>query len=264
MSALEICFAGLVAALGLMTLLWLASLALRNASIVDIFWGAGFVMLGWLYFVLAPQGLPARKLLGALLVTVWGLRLSFYIFARNRGQGEDFRYVVMRQAGGASWWWQSYFKVFVLQGVLMWLISAPLLAAQVGPANSLTILAGAPCMAAGVLVWAVGFFFEAVGDWQLARFRADPANKGRVMNRGVWRYTRHPNDFGDAAQWWGFFLIALAAGGWLTVFSPLLMTFLLVRVSGKTLLEKSMAQRHGYREYIEGTSGFVPWFPRRR
>ncbi len=264
MSALEICFAGLVAALGLMTLLWLASLALRNASIVDIFWGAGFIMLGWLYFVLAPQGLPASKLLGALLVTVWGLRLSLYIFARNRGKGEDFRYAAMRQAGGTSWWWQSYFKVFALQGVLMWLISAPLLAAQIGTANSLTILAGAPCMAAGVLVWAGGFFFEAVGDWQLARFRADPANKGRVMNRGVWRYTRHPNYFGDAAQWWGFFLIALAAGGWLTVFSPLLMTFLLVRVSGKTLLEKSMAQRHGYREYIEGTSGFVPWFPRRR
>lgn len=258
MSALEIYFTGLAAALGLMTLLWLVSLMLRNASIVDIFWGAGFVMLGWLYFLLMPQGLLARKLLIAALVTVWGLRLSLYIFARNRGMGEDFRYVAMRQAGGASWWWQSYFKVFVLQGVLMWLISAPLLAAQLGATSGLTLLDGL-----GVLVWAVGFTFEAAGDWQLARFKADPANKGRVMNRGVWRYTRHPNYFGDAAQWWGFFLIALAAGGWVTILSPALMTFLLVRVSGKALLEKSMAERPGYREYIESTSGFVPWFPRR-
>jgi len=147
--------------------------------------------------------------------------------------------------------------VFVLQGLLMWLISAPLLAAQIGTTASLTILDGL-----GVVIWAIGFFFEAAGDWQLARFKADPANKGKVMNRGVWRYTRHPNYFGDAAQWWGFFLIALAAGGWMTVLSPILMTFMLVRVSGKALLEKSMEKRPGYRNYIESTSGFIPWFPR--
>ena len=134
-------------------------------------------MLGWLYFLLAPQGLPARKLLIAALVTIWGLRLSLYIFARNRGtlaphgaqrsagEGEDFRYVAMRQAAGASWWWQSYLKVFVLQGVLMWLISAPLLAAQTGATPSLTILDGL-----GALVWAIGFCFEAADDWQLSRF----------------------------------------------------------------------------------------------
>ncbi len=140
----------------------------------------------------------------------------------------------MRQAAGASWWWQSYLKVFVLQGVLMWLISAPLLAAQSGATPRLTILDGL-----GALVWAIGFCFEAAGDWQLSRFKADPAHKGQVMNRGLWRYTRHPNYFGDASQWWGFFLIALAAGGWITVLSPILMTFLLVRVSGKALLEKA-------------------------
>lgn len=256
MNDLGIYLAGLAAALGLMTLLWLVSLALRNSSIVDIFWGAGFVVLGWLYFVLAPQGLPERKLLITLLVTIWGLRLSFYIFIRNRGKGEDFRYVAMRQAAGSSWWWRSYLNVFVLQGVLMWLISAPLRAAQTGVTESLTTLDFM-----GVVVWAIGFFFEAVGDWQLARFKADPTNKGKVMNRGVWRYTRHPNYFGDAAQWWGFFLIALAAGGLTTIYSPILMTYLLVRVSGKALLEKSMEQRPGYREYVETTSGFVPWFP---
>lgn len=257
MNPISLYLVGLAAALGLMTVLWLVSLALRNASIVDIFWGAGFVVLGWLYFLLAPEGFPARKLLIGVLVTVWGLRLSLYIFSRNRGKGEDFRYVAMRQAGGSRWWWQSYLQVFILQGVLMWLISAPLLAAQIGATTGLTILDGL-----GVIVWVIGFFFEAVGDWQLARFKADPANRGKVMNRGVWRYTRHPNYFGDAAQWWGFFLIALAAGGWMTLLSPILMTLLLVRVSGKALLEKSLEQRPGYREYIEATSGFVPWFPR--
>ncbi len=258
MSAFQIYLMGLAAALGLMTLLWLASLALRNSSIVDIFWGAGFVVLGWLYFLLVPQAFPARKLLIGILVAIWGLRLSLFILSRNRGKGEDFRYVAMRKAAGVQWWWQSYLKVFVLQGILMWLISAPLLAAQLGVSSGLTILDGL-----GVLIWAIGFFFEATGDWQLARFKADPANKGKVMNRGVWRTTRHPNYFGDAAQWWGFFLIALAAGGWITVLSPILMTFLLVRVSGKALLEKSMEQRPGYREYVETTSGFIPWFRRK-
>jgi steroid 5-alpha reductase family enzyme len=256
MSAIAIYLPGLAAVIGLMSLLWLVSLALRNASIVDIFWGAGFVVVGWLYFFLAEQGALERKLLLGALIAIWGLRLSLYILARNLGKGEDFRYVAMRQAAGAGWWWQSYFKVFALQGALMWLISAPLLAGQIGatPAG-LTILDGL-----GVLVWAVGFFFEAVGDWQLARFKADPANRDQVMNRGVWRYTRHPNYFGDAAQWWGFFLIAAAAGGWITVFAPILMTFLLVRVSGKALLEKSLNGRPGYREYVETTSGFIPWF----
>ncbi len=257
MDFLSIYLLGLAAALGLMTLLWLASLALRNASIVDIFWGAGFVVLGWLYLALTPPAAGERKLVLAALVTIWGLRLSLYIFFRNRGKGEDFRYVAMRRAAGAGWWWQSLFKVFVLQGVLMWFISAPLLAGQLGTKPGLTIFDGL-----GVLAWAVGFFFEAAGDWQLARFKADPANRGQVMNRGVWRYTRHPNYFGDAAQWWGFFLIALAAGGWMTIFSPILMTFLLVRVSGKALLERSMNERPGYREYVESTSGFIPWFPR--
>ena len=258
MDVISIYLLGLAAALGLMTLLWLVSLARRDASIVDIFWGAGFVVLGWLYFAWTPDGFGPRKLLIAILVTIWGLRLALYIFSRNRGKGEDFRYVAMRQAAGPRWWWQSYFQVFVLQGLLMWLISAPLLAAQSGMAAPLTILDGL-----GVVVWAIGFYFEAAGDWQLARFKADRANKGKVMDRGVWRYTRHPNYFGDAAQWWGFFLIALAAGGWMTVLSPILMTFLLVRVSGKALLEKSLDGRPGYRAYVERTSGFIPWFPRK-
>jgi steroid 5-alpha reductase family enzyme len=245
--------------LGVMTLLWLVSLALRNSSIVDIFWGTGFVIANWVYFALTPDGLMARKLLLSILVTVWGLRLSLYVLWRNWGKPEDFRYQKWRQEHGEKWWWRSFFQVFALQGVLLLIISAPLLAAHLYATPGLTLLDWL-----AVPVWAIGFFFEAMGDWQLARFKANPANKGKVMNQGVWRYTRHPNYFGDAAQWWGYYLVALAAGGWWTVFSPILMTTLLVRVSGVALLEKTMDERPGYREYIETTSAFVPWLPRQK
>jgi steroid 5-alpha reductase family enzyme len=246
--------------LGLMVLLWLLSLALRNSSIVDIFWGTGFVIVTWAAFALGSEGFLPRKLLLAAIVTVWGLRLSLYIFWRNRGKPEDFRYAKWRQENGPRWWWVSFFKVFLLQGVLLWIISAPLVAGEVSPRPaSLGWLE-----TLGVLLWAYGFFFEAVGDWQLTRFKADPANRGKLMDRGVWRYTRHPNYFGDAAQWWGFYLIAAAAGAWWTVVSPILMTLLLVRVSGVALLEKTLiSTKPGYREYAQRTSAFVPWFPRR-
>ncbi|HQF62000.1 MAG TPA: DUF1295 domain-containing protein [Anaerolineaceae bacterium] len=246
--------------LGLMTLLWLVSLILKNASIVDIFWGTGFVVVAWASFFLTPDGFLPRKHLLLLLVTLWGLRLSTHILLRNWGKPEDFRYQAWRKQNGASWWWRSFFKVFFLQGVLMWIISTPLLAAQLRPLPDrliwLDFLA--------VLVWLIGFFFEAVGDYQLTRFRANPANKGQVLQTGVWRYTRHPNYFGDATQWWAYFLIALAAGGWWTIFSPIIMTTLLLRVSGVALLEKSLAvEKPGYKEYIEKTSAFIPWFPRK-
>jgi steroid 5-alpha reductase family enzyme len=141
----------------------------------------------------------------------------------------------------------------------MWIISAPLLAGQYRPgAAQLTVLD-----VIGVLLWMIGFFFEAVGDIQLARFKSNPANKGKVMDRGVWRFTRHPNYFGDSAQWWGYYLLAISAGGWWTIFSPVLMTLFLLRVSGVTLLEKTLAARPGYAEYIKSTSAFIPWFPRK-
>jgi steroid 5-alpha reductase family enzyme len=242
-----------------MTVLWLLSLLLKNASIVDIFWGTGFAVLHWVYFALSPDGYLPRRLLAGLLVTVWGLRLSIHILLRNWKKGEDFRYRKWREENGPRWRWQSYFQVFLLQGILMWIISAPLMAVQYGASpNRLTLLD-----AAGMLVWAVGFFFEAVGDAQLARFRADPANRGKVLDRGVWRCTRHPNYFGDSAQWWGFYLIAAAAGGWWTVFSPAVMTLLLLRVSGVALLEKTLETRPGYKEYAERTSAFIPWFPKK-
>jgi steroid 5-alpha reductase family enzyme len=244
-----------------MAVIWLVSLFLKNSSIVDIFWGAGFVLSNWVYFALTPDGFSTRKWLISLIVTVWGLRLSLYILWRNWGKVEDFRYRKWREDAGSKWWWQSFFKVFLIQGVLMWAISAPLLAAQISRTPSyLSVL---DYLAAAV--WAVGFFFEAVGDWQLARFKAYPANKGKVMSQGVWRYTRHPNYFGDSAQWWGYYLIAAAAGGVWTIWGPIIMTILLLRVSGASLLERTLKEtRPGYKEYIENTSEFIPWFPKKQ
>jgi steroid 5-alpha reductase family enzyme len=260
MTFLEIYTIGLGVILVLMILLWLLSLVLKNSSIVDIFWGSGFLITGWLFFALTPDGFMPRKLLLMLLATIWGLRLSLYILWRNWGKGEDFRYRVWREEAGSAWWWRSFFKVFLLQGILMWVIAIPLLAAQISPTpQHLTVLDFL-----GVLVWVVGFFFESVGDIQLARFKSNPANKGRVMDLGVWKYTRHPNYFGDSTQWWGFYLIAASASGWWTLFSPLIMTLLLLRVSGVTLLEKTMSSRPGYDEYIRTTSAFFPWFQKRK
>lgn len=259
MSLLEMYVIALLVILGSMIILWLISLLLKNSSIVDIFWGTGFVITNWVYFALAPDGFPLRKWLVGILVTLWGLRLSLHILWRNWGKPEDFRYQVWRREAGPRWWWLSFLRVFLLQGILLWIISAPLLAAQAGPKPAHLILFDF----LGIAAWGIGFFFEAVGDLQLARFKADPANKGKVMERGVWRYTRHPNYFGDAAQWWGYYLFAAFAGGWWTIFSPILMMLFLLRVSGVALLEKTLETRPGYKEYIEKTSAFVPWFPRK-
>jgi steroid 5-alpha reductase family enzyme len=258
MSFIEIYAIAFGVILALMTLLWLISLRLKNSSIVDIFWGTGFVIAAWVYFALTPDGYLPRKLLLSLLVTTWGLRLSIYIFRRNWGKPEDFRYQKWRNESGGIWWWKSFFQVFLLQGVLLWVISVPLLAAQYRalPAQ-LTVIDFL-----GLAVWLVGFYFEAMGDYQLSRFKSNPENKGKVMDRGVWRYTRHPNYFGDSAQWWGYYLVAAAAGGWWTVYSPALMTLFLLRVSGVALLEKTLETRPGYKEYAERTSAFIPWLPR--
>jgi len=246
--------------LSIMIVLWLISLLLKNSSIVDIFWGFGFVVSVWLYFFLTPDGWIARKWILVSLTTIWGLRLTLHVLIRNIGKPEDFRYQKWRNEAPRTWWIKSLFKVFLLQGLLMWIISSPLLAAQLySTANHLTIFD-----IFGILLWSIGFFFEAVGDAQLVRFRANPENKGKLLNTGVWRYTRHPNYFGDSAQWWGYYALALAASGWWTFFSPILMTLFLVKVSGVVLLEKTLStSKPGYAEYIRTTSAFIPWFPKK-
>jgi len=242
-----------------MLLLWLLSLRLRDVSIVDIYWGLGFAQIAVVTAALAG-GYPWRKLLLTLLTVLWGLRLGFYLFWRNAGHGEDYRYQAMRRHHGARFPLVSLATVFGLQGVLMWIVSLPVQLGQLAaePAR----LTGLD--AAGVALWALGLACEAVGDWQLAAFKADPANAGKVMDRGLWRYTRHPNYFGDACVWWGLWLIAAAGGAWWTVLSPALMTFFLMKVSGVAMLERTIGKRRPeYAAYVERTSAFVPWFPKR-
>ena len=246
----------LAAALGMMTLVWVASLVKRDASIVDVFWSLGSVVAGWIYFLTA-EARTTRGVLVVVLVTLWGLRLSLYILWRNWGHGEDYRYREMRERHSRSFAAWSLVVVFWFQAVLLWVISAPLLPAQRSAPASLTALD-----ALGLVLFAVGFAFEAGGDWQLARLKADPANRGKVMSRGFWRYTRHPNYFGDAVVWWGLFCFAAATGGWWTVYGPVLMTILLMRVSGVALLEKRLREtKPAYRDYVERTNAFFPWFP---
>jgi len=196
-----------------------------------------------------------------VLTGIWGLRLGAYLLWRNWGRPEDFRYAAMRRSWGDHFPLASLATVFGLQAVLMWVVSLPV---QVAAASALPAHLGA-LDAFGVMVWATGLGFEAIGDWQLARFKADPANAGRVLDRGLWRYTRHPNYFGDACVWWGLFLIACATpGGVWTLPSPIVMTVFLRRISGVPMLERSLRKRRpGYAAYVERTSAFVPRAPRR-
>jgi steroid 5-alpha reductase family enzyme len=251
----------LVLVLAMMSVVWLASLFKRDASIIDVFWGLGSVVAGGTYFLAAARpSLRGSLVLG--LVTLWGVRLSAHILGRNWGKGEDHRYREMRERDPEAFPVRSLFTVFWLQGLLLWAISAPLFQVQrrLEPAalGWLDVL--------GLGLFAVGFAFEAAGDWQLERFRRDPANAGRVMDRGLWRYTRHPNYFGDALVWWGFFAFAAATpGGYWTIYSPILMTLLLMRVSGVTLLERRLRDtKPAYRDYARRTSAFFPWFPAER
>ncbi len=241
-----------------MVVTWLVSLVLRDASIVDPVWPFGFVVVAWVTFAVA-DGLPARKWLLAGMVTVWGLRLSIYLAWRKHGEPEDYRYQAMRRHWGDRFALVSLLTVFALQGVLMWIVSLPAQLGQVRDTPDLGVLAFV-----GVALWLLGFVFESVGDAQLARFKADPASKGQVMDRGLWRYTRHPNYFGDACVWWGIALVAAETGiGAIGIVGAVVMTVLLVRVSGVPLLEKSMAKRRpGYADYVARTSSFIPRPPR--
>jgi steroid 5-alpha reductase family enzyme len=242
----------------LLTALWAVSVVAKDSSIVDVFWGSGFVIVAWAAYVLG-DGSPDRRLLLVLLVTVWGLRLTAYLARRNLGTPEDYRYAAMRRRHGERWALRSLVLVFWLQGALIWVVSLPVQVAMNDPAPAgLGVLDWI-----GVGVWVVGLTFEAIGDWQLARFKAEPTNWGKVMDSGLWRYTRHPNYFGECCVWWGFWLIAAGAGGAWTIFAPLLMTWLLLRVSGVTLLEKDIGERRpGYAEYVRRTNAFIPG-PRR-
>jgi steroid 5-alpha reductase family enzyme len=259
MTYISLWFNALLLIIILVTILWIVSVIIKNVSIVDIFWGLGFVITSVFYF-LKSDGNDLRKITVLILTGLWGLRLTAYLAWRNIGKGEDFRYKQFRKNYGEKrYWWISYFQTFLLQGILMWLISAPLLAAMhYGKEMAPGILDYI-----GIALWIIGFMFEAGGDWQLAAFKKNPANKGKVLGSGFWKYTRHPNYFGDSSVWWGFAFFSLAAGSYLPVLGSLLMTLLIIKVSGVALLEKSLKnQKPEYLEYTRKTSAFFPWFPK--
>jgi steroid 5-alpha reductase family enzyme len=239
---------------------WVVSVIRRDVSIVDSLWSLLFLLAVLVYQAAGAAPGPLGWLV-TLMVTVWALRLSVYITVRNHGEPEDRRYQAIRHNNEPHFWLKSLYIVFLLQGFLAWVISLPALAAvsgQTSPGPLTPLLIGA-----GLALWLAGMFFEVVGDWQLARFRRSARAPGAVLDSGLWRYTRHPNYFGEAVLWWGVYLLALAAGAWWTVFAPALMTFLLLRVSGVALLEKDIGERRpAYRDYIRRTNAFFPGPPR--
>lgn len=243
----------------LLFIVWLISLPLHDVSIVDMVWGLGFVLIAWLtLFVSGPAN--SRQILLVVCTTIWGCRLSGYLAWRNSGKPEDFRYQAMRSRSGSLFPLLSLFIVFGLQGVVMWIVSLPIQTGQLqGNSGSVDLI----CLL-GVAMWATGLCFEAVGDFQLACFKRDPANAGKVMERGLWRYTRHPNYFGDFLVWWGLYAIALGNGEmWWSIIGPIVMSVFLMRVSGVTLLEKSLRKsRPGYEDYVRRTSAFFPMRPK--
>ena len=249
---------GLAAIAALAVLTWLVSLVRRDVSIVDSLWSVFIITGGAVYAVVLPWT-TARPALMLALGGAWALRLCVYITWRNHGHGEDRRYQQIRARNQPNFGLKSLYLIFLLQAVLAWIVSAPFFAgvSGAGPINALDL--------AGAALAVFGIVFEATGDQQMARFKADPANKGLVMDRGLWRYTRHPNYFGECCTWWGLYLIALAAGaqGWWSIVSPLLMTVLLLKVSGVSLLEADIGERRpAYRDYIARTNAFVPGPPR--
>lgn len=251
-------FYGLVAVLVFGLVFWIVSLIKRDVSIVDSLWSLMFLLAAGVYAITEPA-LSDRAVLVLVLSALWALRLSGHITWRNWGEGEDYRYQNIRRNNEPHFWLKSLGIVFWLQAVLAWIVAFPLFA-NIGSDAPLGWLDGI-----GLTLFAIGFFFEAVGDYQLARFKADPANKGKVMDTGLWRYTRHPNYFGEACLWWGFYLMALSAGYWWVIFAPLLITFLLLKVSGVAMLEKDIGERRpAYRDYIRRTNAFIPGLPKRQ
>ncbi len=262
-SVTGILLGNLALVLGIMLALWLLSLRLRDTSIVDLFWGLGFAVVALATLWRTGGGMAPRAWLLVALTTIWSLRYSWHVWRRNIGHGEDYRYVALRErteAAGRSWEVRSLYAVFLLQGVILWLVSLPV---QLGQLYATPVTLGWPALA-GLALWIAGVLFEAIGDAQLKRFKADPENRGKVLDTGLWRFTRHPNYFGNACLWWGIWLCAaeVDAAAW-TFFSPALMTWALLKFSGVPILEKHLAAtRRGYAQYIERTSMFFPLPPK--
>lgn len=230
----------------------------NNNAVVDIAWGLGFVLVAWFTFIFSSYSLI--NIIITLLISLWGLRLGYYLFKRNWNKSEDYRYVNMRK----NWFkyprLQAYLKVYMLQMVLMFAVSLPVIfinnTSNINNINLISYL--------GVFVWIVGYFFEVLGDYQLRKFVSKQENKGKIMKSGLWKYTRHPNYFGEATMWWGIYILAFSVKGYYTIISPLLITYLLLFVSGVPLLEKKYKNNLEFIEYAKETSVFIPWFRKRQ
>jgi len=240
-----------------MTALFLLALRRHDNSIADVAWGPGFILVAWSTLILNGSFSP-RQLLASLLVLIWGLRLSVRIYLRNRGKGEDARYRRWRDEWGKSFVIRSYLQVFLLQGGILLLNITPILLINTysaGNLGSLDLL--------GVLLWILGFCFESVADWQLDRFIKNPDNRGKIMNQGLWRYSRHPNYFGEVTMWWGIYILALSLPwGYLSVIGPLTISYIILFVSGVPMAERFMEDNPAFADYKRRTSAFIPWFPR--
>ncbi len=255
MDAFEVLLPGLYATAALMVVLWLISIPLRNVSIIDLFWGIGVATGGSVYWWLADDPSPRANLMMAL-VWLWALRLFVYLYSRNAGKPEDRRYVEMREKR-SGFAFKSLYIVFLLQAFLAWVIGLPQYGAITGTAPLGWV------DAFGTLLFLYGLVWESLADWQLARFLSQRTNSNAVMDKGVWRYSRHPNYFGEFCLWWGLWLLAAAAGAWWTAIGPLLLSFFLLKVSGVSLLEKDISERRpAYQDYVRRTSAFVPLPPK--
>lgn len=241
-----------------MTGVFCLALIKKDNSIVDIAWGLGFIGVAILTSFL-KEGYTTRQLCVSVLVFIWGVRLALYIAIRKRGKGEDYRYARWRREWRDWFVLRSYFQIFVLQGVMLFVIALPITFVNLSRREDLAAIDFF-----GIGVWCVGFIFEALGDYQLKEFKKNPENKGKIMTSGLWKWTRHPNYFGEAVVWWGMFFLTLSVeNGWIAVLSPLTITFLLLRVSGITMLEKKYRGNPEFEAYAKHTNAFFPWFPRK-
>lgn len=241
-----------------MNLWFVFSLIKKRNDVADIAWGLGFILMAWSAYLLSGN-VGERGLLVGILVSVWGMRLAWHIYARNKGKAEDYRYLAWRKQWGKWFYIYSYLKVYLLQGALLYIIILPVLVINknVGPALGWLDIAGAA-------IWLFGFYFEVVGDAQLSGFIKNPANKGKLMQSGLWAYTRHPNYFGEVTLWWGIWLIALSVpGGLLSAIGPITITFLILKVSGIPLLEQKMAENPEFESYKNRVSMFIPLPPKK-
>lgn len=232
---------------------FILSLIAKRNDVADIAWGLGFILLTWTSFFIADiKG--TRSVITALLVSVWGIRLAWHIHARNKGKGEDYRYLAWRNEWGKWFLVRSYFQVFILQGAFLYIIVLPVLLINKSvdtPIIWLDML--------GIAIWMIGFYFEAVGDAQLIRFKNNPNNKGKLLQEGLWSLTRHPNYFGEVVQWWGIGIIALAVqGGWMGIIGPITITYLIIKVSGIPMLESNMKSHPDFEKYSQQTNVFFP------